>query len=172
MDRSNVRKYVLKQGIHPVTMRTASSRGQRTLALTAEDAEELRKRRLTQGYGPGGILVPALPDDSGLFYVLALVPELSKERIKVGFALSLGSRLESHRTVAPTAAIVSTWPCRRSWESAAIASITREGCTLLGGEVYDCHDLSALIVRGESFFAQLPDVGYLFTEDPYGTIVE
>src|SRR6516162_7596309 len=44
MDRSNTRKYVLKSGIRPHKRRTPDSGRQLTLALTVEEATQIRAR--------------------------------------------------------------------------------------------------------------------------------
>ena len=42
MDRSNLRKYVVSEGITTFQIRTLASRGQKTLALAREDADKIR----------------------------------------------------------------------------------------------------------------------------------
>jgi hypothetical protein len=44
LDRSNARKYVLKNGIRPHKRRTPDSGGQQTLALTVEEATQIREK--------------------------------------------------------------------------------------------------------------------------------
>ena len=50
IDRSNVRKYILKSGFKFIKVRTEESRHQLTLALKKEDAEALIKLRVDQGF--------------------------------------------------------------------------------------------------------------------------
>ena len=149
-----MRKYVLKHGFTPVTIRTPESRAQLTLALTAEDAESIRALRQSQGFGAG-----TQSGDNGLagsFYVVQVVPELAPNRVKLGFATDALARLSAHRTSAPTAQLVKAWPCHRSWEPCAITSMSRIDCRLIVNEVYECDDLAALIARGDDFFALMP----------------
>jgi hypothetical protein len=157
LDKSNTRKYVLKAGFSFLKVRTPEGRGQLTLALAVEDAETIRELRQSQGYvigkHPGKIITD---NGDGFFYIIQLVPELEANRVKLGFATDVDSRLQSHRTAAPTAQLVKAWPCKRSWEPTAITSLTREDCELLSGEVFRVGNLDLLIERGNAFFAIMP----------------
>ena len=152
LDRSNMRKYVLSKGLSPLRVRTPESKGQLTLALTLEDADSIRDWRAKEGFCSN---VPVENGD-GFFYVIQLIPEFDPLRVKLGFTNNVDARLRSHRTAAPTAQVVKFWPCKRSWENAAIASITRLGCTLVANEVYSCADLNNLVERADAFFDLMP----------------
>ncbi len=95
-------------------------------------------------------------DRFGLFYLIQLVPEALHNRVKLGFADDIEKRLAEHRTAAPTARLLKAWPCKRSWDYAAMDSITREGCKLVLNEVYE-GDLDGFIARGDAFFAVMPN---------------
>ena len=86
------------------------------------------------------------------------MPDVIANRLKLGFTTSIQDRLDSYRTLSPTAAVVKSWRCKPTWERCAIDSITRVGVTQLGIEVYDCDDLPALIERAEQFFALMPSL--------------
>jgi len=156
MDRSNARKCALQNGFEFVRVRTSESRGQLTLALPESDFQSLLELRREQGFiiGDNGDMVAS--NENGTFYIIQLVPELSANRMKLGFATSMTSRLRSHKTTSPTAKLIESWPCRAVWEAAAISSITRIDCEWVGGEVFDCGDVDALRARGEEFFAIMP----------------
>lgn len=154
IDRSHVRKYVLKNGFSPVRIRTPESGGQQTLALTKGDAESVRALRQQQGFNHYS---PTPNGTDGFFYIVQVIPELSPNRVKLGFASNAQDRLEAHRTSAPTAILVKTWPCKRAWEVCAIASITRSGCKLVANEVYECDGIQNIIKRGDDFFRLMPD---------------
>jgi hypothetical protein len=64
------------------------------------------------------------------------------------------------------------WPCKRTWEAAAIDCLTREDCQLILNEVFDCDDLQALIARGDAFFAQMPDIGMKLKYSPSSPLSE
>jgi hypothetical protein len=94
-------------------------------------------------------------DRFGFFYLIQLVPEALPNRVKIGFADDFDKRLGEHRTAAPTAKLLKVWPCKRSWDYAAMDSITREECKLVLNEVYES-DIAGFIARGDAFFAVMP----------------
>lgn len=157
LDRSSMRRYILRNKLEPVKVRTLESKGQQTLALTVEDAEFIRERRRQQGYTTKNrIGKPVMDNGEGFFYIIQLVPELEPERVKLGFTCNLENRLSTHRTVAPTAKLLEKWPCHRNWELAAIASLTRENCKSLSNEVFIVQDVDMLVKRAKDFFALMP----------------
>jgi len=152
LDPSNTRKYVLSQGFAFLKQRTPDSRNQLANVLTKEDAEAIKALREAQGF-TGTIVAQG---DEGVFYIVQVVPELDPLRVKLGFASDVSARLQAHRTVAPTAALVGFWPCKRTWERAAMDSIARIGCQVIANEVFQCDGLAGLVDRGEAFFALMP----------------
>lgn len=94
-------------------------------------------------------------DRYGYFYVIQLVPEAVPNRVKIGFADNVATRLNEHKTAAPTAKLLKAWPCKRSWDYAAMDSITREGCKLVLNEVFE-GEILGFIDRGDRFFAMMP----------------
>ena len=150
---SNLRKYALKHGVNLVRIRPPESKGQLTLAVIPEDAEYIRELRQSEGFGNTAIIAK---NGEGVFYAVQLIPEFDPLRVKLGFTQSMNERLQAHRTSAPSAKLVKSWPSRRSWESAAIACLTRTDCKLIANEIYQCDDLDALIHRGDTFFRLLP----------------
>ena len=155
MDRSHMRKYVLANGFTPVSIRTEDSAHQATLALTPEDAESVRSMRVRNGFS--ATFRAPLENGNGVFYVIQVVPDLDPLRVKLGWTHDISSRLDAHRTAAPTAEMVKMWPCRKVWEVAAIHSVTQTDCTNIGSEVYRCSNLQSLIARCEAFFALMPN---------------
>ena len=153
LDRSNMRKYALKVGVKPHKRRTPDSAGQLTLAVTAAEAEFLRTKRREQGFLEASR--PVSPE-VGSFYIIQLVPDLDPHRLKFGFADAIQCRLAQHRTSAPTAQVVKTWPCRRAWEGTVIDGLTAGACRLILNEVYECDDLATVVERGDAIFALLP----------------
>ena len=96
-------------------------------------------------------------DGFGYFYIIQLLPDEIPDRMKIGYTDSLDQRLSDHRVTNPTLKLVQSWPCKRTWEHAATASITREGCTKIGGEVFQ-GDMRGFIDRAEAFFVIMPIV--------------
>jgi hypothetical protein len=159
MDRSQLRKYVLRKGVAWQHVRTPDSHGQVALALTTEAAEHLIALRAEEGFVPGRTrALPVPTEDRGVCYIVQLVPDLAPGRLKVGFAADLAARLAAHRTAAPTAVVLETWPCKRVWEATALDALTACDCTMIGPEVFDCLNIDTVIARGHAFFALLPSL--------------
>jgi hypothetical protein len=134
------------------------------LSLSREDAD-----RLISNHQPR--TSPAANENSdvgrftgfGYFYIIQLHPEDLPNRMKIGYSDDLDIRSSTHRTNAPTLRLLKAWPCKRTWEEAAKASITRECCRRIGGvhsEVFD-GDVQGFLDRAEAYFALMPrpDVG-------------
>ena len=95
-------------------------------------------------------------DRAGSFYIIQLIPEALPNRVKVGYADNVDQRLNEHHTAAPTARLLKSWPCKRSWDYAAMDSITREDCKLVLNEVYE-GEIDGFVKRGDAFFALMPN---------------
>jgi len=154
MDRSHARRYLKKMGVKTQKRRTSDSGNQLCLTVTEEQAEMIVARRRNEGFLGSGKVVAS---ESGVFYVVQLVPDLDPSRIKLGFASDIRERLSQHRTAAPTASVLKTWPSKRSWEQTVIDALVAQGCRLILNEVYECDDLDSLLRRGEELFQILPD---------------
>lgn len=130
------------------------------LLLSKDDADRLvasyEARRGPVAAAGGDPDAAAKYDRFGFFYLIQLVPEALPNRIKIGFADNVEKRLAEHRTAAPTAKLVKAWPCKRSWDYAAMDSITRTGCKLVLNEVYE-GEVSGFLERGEAFFDVMPN---------------
>jgi hypothetical protein len=96
--------------------------------------------------------------DVGYFYLIQLEPEYDPFRFKVGFTTDLTGRLRHHRCSAPFAEYLKNWPCRRTWERAAI-DCTTVNTEQLHTEVFRCASLEAVLARAEQFFATMPTLG-------------
>lgn len=136
-------------------------RGKRgKMFLSREDAEKLIAS-YEAGHGP----ISRTAEDvakfnrAGWFYIAQVVPEFSPYRLKIGYADDLDQRLTEHRTAAPTVKLLKAWPCKKTWDYAAMASITREGCKLVDNEVYE-GDAKGFLERAERFFALMPNPDY------------
>jgi hypothetical protein len=154
MDRSHARRYVLRLGITPHKRRTADSQNQLTLAVNKNEADLIRQKRCEEGFI--GDSKP-IAKDVGVFYIIRLVPELDNRRVKMGFADDLLTRLCQHRTAAPTAHVVASWPCKRSWESTVMDCLSAHGCRLILNEVFECDDVEGLMILGNRLFELFPD---------------
>jgi hypothetical protein len=176
IDKSNARKYILRQGLEFVRVRGEERTHQMVLALSASDAEWAREFRAKEGYyGRVYLIPPSLVEHFppevmqeimkeepltnfvvGSFYIVQTVPDIDPLRIKLGHALDVERRLSSYHTLSPTAKVVKDWPCRMAWEQAAMDSITAKSCKWVGGEVYSCSSIEEVIQRGDAFFSYMP----------------
>ena len=152
--RSYLRKCVLAMGIQPEKVRTEASRNQLTLAVSREEAEDIRAARSGfTGPGPDNLAVGS----DGDFYMLVIDPEVRPGRIKLGFAQSLEQRTRNHYTIAPKLEVAAVWRCKRSWEKTVIAAVgCMPGASHVGGEVYDFEDVEAAIERADTVLRMLP----------------
>ncbi len=154
MDRSHARRYVLKLDVTPTKRRTADSGGQLVLTVSKEEAEFIKKKRGEEGFLGSSKTVDK---EVGSFYVIQLVPELDENRIKLGFAGDVNQRLAQHRTSAPTARVLATWPCKRNWEKTVIDALARVEGKLILNEVYEFADVEQIIEHGNRLFELLGD---------------
>ncbi len=154
IDRSHFRRYVIRLGITPKRRHTRDSGNKLVVTVSAEEADRIRSARRQQGYD-----VDCAETDVavGVFYAAQLVPDLDPNRVKLGFADDAAARLAQHRAAAPTARLLKTWPCKRSWEFTVIDAMTTANCKLILNEVYECCDLDRLLAHGDQLFALLPD---------------
>lgn len=156
VERSSLRKWIVKNEFASCSVRSNDSRGQLSLAFTEDIAEQIREKRHAQGFCFEKQF-PAAVSNIGMFYAIQVAPDLRPERIKLGFATNLVERLAAHRTASPTASVLLVFPCRRTWEFAAIDAITDCDCIPLSNEVFDFQSLEELAVRATRFFSLLPD---------------
>ena len=156
MDRSNARKYILKKGFTFVQVRDPISK-QKALALDGDTLERLLSLRTQEGFSKG-VTVALVSGEVGSFYLIQLIPELNKKRVKLGFSNDMSTRFATHRTTCPTAVLVKSWECKRMWEKAAMDSATRIGCDLIANEVYECDSVEKIKGRLEEFFSIMPNV--------------
>ena len=165
MDHSRARKWLLDHGFEFATVRSAESHGQRTLALREEQIVAAVALRRQQGFQINGQTPSSsetqavMPEsESGWFYIVQLVPELDSRRVKLGFSRNCKLRMDDYRTACPTASLLASWPCKASWETAAIASVTRDDCERIGEEVFQCGCVESLRKRVDEFFGLMPSL--------------
>ena len=155
LDGGTVRRLIARVG-DTLEIELHRGKGDRLL-LSREDADRLiasyeARRRPDESSAEDS----SKYDRFGFFYLIQLVPEVLPNRVKIGFADDADKRLAEHRTAAPTAKILKTWPCKRSWDYAAMDSVSREACKLVLNEVYE-GDVDWFIARGDAFFAVMPN---------------
>ncbi len=154
-----VRRNAKKLNFEIIKTKTPTSSGALVNCLSRQDADELlsffeqRTKGRTQE-SAGDISVQRF----GYFYLIQLIPEAIPNRFKIGYTDNLEQRLSEHRTAAPTSKLIKSWDCKRSWDQAAMDSITRENCAYVLNEVYE-GDMEGFIKRGDEFFGIMPSVG-------------
>lgn len=146
MDRSHLRKLCIRLGIDMQKIRDpdGGGRGQAMLAVSDLDAQRIRAHRAD--YRPGKVQA----DGAGMFYAIRPNPTLAPCRVKVGFSRSLDARLATYRTICPRAELIGSWPCRPSFEAAAIAAVSR-GSVMLSTEILETKPEDVL-TRATEFF--------------------
>ena len=92
--------------------------------------------------------------DDGFFYLILLVPEFSQGRVKAGFTSRLDSRFTEHLMSAPTAKLIYSTPCLRSWETFLLAYVHSHG-KKIRSEVFDVKDTKVLIKNLKTLFSQV-----------------
>lgn len=154
-----IRRTVKRLGLNIFRRVTPTSKGASVAHLSIEDCDRIRVRfenaALQEAIEESDLdQLPSL-QRFGHFYLVQLVPEALPERVKIGFTDNLEKRLAEHRTAAPTARLIKSWPCKRSWDQAAMDAITRTGCALVMNEVYE-GDVDGFVTRADTFFSNLP----------------
>lgn len=153
--RRLVERYGPELGISVQKGRASTSNAKWTHYITTEDADRLSAFYETLHAGIDLTSDGEPFQRQGYFYVIQLVPEALPDRIKIGYTDNLEKRLTEHQTAAPTAKVLASWPCKRSWDYAAMDSITREGCVLVLNEVFE-GDPEGFVRRGSEFFSRMP----------------
>lgn len=152
-NKPHVFKVLKRLGITASLQKSSGARGQKIAIICNADFERLKEALRTDNVGNSGQAVD--PSTSGSFYLIQLEPEYDPGRFKLGFASSLDERLRAHRTAAPLAKLVKTWPCKLLWEKTAIESISF-GFERLHTEVFRAADIRDAVRRCERFFDVMP----------------
>ena len=154
--KAALHRVVRRAAIEPQHVHSEFSRGQRTLAITAEEAD--RVRALVRGRDASVLESQTTHPDNGVFYAVVVDP-IRPGRVKLGFTSDLEQRLSSYRTSSPELQVLFTIPCRRGWEATTMAALTNvEGCSQVRQEVFDYLDSDVLAERARSWFTMLPSV--------------
>lgn len=159
--RQTIHRIVKRLGLHTEKRRDEDRGNQLVTSVSTEDVPTIRGtleqgRRTTSNAAVGS----TFDGEIGFFYIIQLEPDHDEHRFKVGFTTDLQGRLTKHRCSAPFAVCLRSWPCRRTWERAAIDSVT-EDSEQLHTEVFRALDLQKVIERCEGFFGVMPRL-----EDP------
>lgn len=154
--RRLVERYGAELGITLERGRADTTNAKWTHYLSREDADRLVAFYETRHARTEDVVEEGTFQRAGYFYAIQLVPEALPNRIKIGYTDNIEKRLAEHQTAAPTARLLKSWPCKRSWDYAAMDSITREGCTWVLNEVFE-GDPDGFVARATAFFALMPN---------------
>lgn len=156
--RASIFKVVARLGIQPNKRRDVARKNQLVSIVTPSEALAIREAVLrSRAAGDAAGDAGSFAVDEGMCYLIQLEPECDPGRLKVGFTTDLEGRLRHHRCAAPFAVYKRHWPCRRTWERAAIDCMTN-GLEQLLTEVFRGSSLEEMARRGDGFFAVMPPV--------------
>ncbi len=154
--RPTIFRIVRRLGIVTQKRRDEERGNQQVDTIALSDIDQVREALLTgrraASTEPGALIGDG---EIGYFYLVQLEPEHDSGRFKVGFTTDVDGRLTKHRCSAPFAVCVRSWPCRRTWERAAIDCVTAN-CEQLHTEVFRTADLSSIVSRCDAFFSLMP----------------
>ena len=150
-------KIAKRLGIQPTMRRDVDRRNQLVATVTPVEASRIRGEFITRvrNVKESGTETETLVVEDGFFYLVQLEPNHDPGRIKVGFTSDIDGRLSKHRCSAPFAKCLRSWPCRRTWERAAIDSVTT-GLEQLHTEVFRANSVEEVAKRGDRFFSVMP----------------
>ena len=151
-----IHKIVKRLEIPTEKRRDADRGNQLVTTVSGRDVEKIRDA-LSAGRRRRGIIGIEDEDEGGegYFYLIQLEPDHDKQRYKVGFSTDVVGRLAKHRCSAPFAQCLKSWPCRRTWEKAAIDCASID-CEQLHTEVFRASDINTVITRCDRFFDLMP----------------
>jgi hypothetical protein len=142
-------------GIRASQRRDPARGNQNVATASLADASAIRREFARSGDSEAGVAFSLGSDEVGVFYLIQLEPEHDPGRFKVGFTVEMEGCLQKHRCSAPSARVVQTWPCRRTWERAAVDCAT-DGCERLRTEVFRTEVLQRVTESGQRFVDVMP----------------
>ncbi|MBU2511072.1 GIY-YIG nuclease family protein [bacterium] len=151
---TTIRRNVKRLDLEIRNEKTETSKGARVQCLSIDNANLLISHFENRDKPISNSDSAAL-DRFGYFYIIQLIPEAVPDRVKIGYTDNLETRLREHQTAAPTAKYLGHWKCKRSWDQAAMDSITRTDCSLVMNEVYE-GDINGFLKRADEFFKVMP----------------
>ncbi len=154
VEKTTIRRNVKRLNLTVRKEKTPTSKGASAHCLSIDDANQLISHFENRDKPNSKADTPAL-DRFGFFYIIQLIPEALPNRVKIGYTDNLDQRLRAHQCAAPTAKYLGHWKCKRSWDQAAMDSITRDNCHLVMNEVYE-GNIEGFLSRAEEFFNVMP----------------
>lgn len=113
-------------------------------------AEIAKLKRVASAVPVGGLsyrerIPHGRSEHTGVVYAVALIPEITPFRIKIGYsARYAGDRLSAFRTACPTAVIVGAWSAEPFDEARVHAALPNR---IGASEVFICNDIEVLLTE-------------------------
>ncbi len=150
-DASGLRKRIKKHGI---TIQSIKQNNRINSGLLPEDETVIRSwyEDIVDGGGNRKSHDPHYAP--ACFYIIQLTPDTKPERIKVGMAASIDTRLAGHRCTCPTLVLRRTYPATSSHEEVVIQFLTNK-VKKIGTEVFDVPNIGQTISDIDTFFSFL-----------------
>lgn len=140
--RKYIERYYESGEIEKPSMIKISS-GHGTMAIRRDQMEVIRELIIKRKGGRGKVEKVATME-FGFLYLILLVPEFSRTRVKAGFAQNVDIRMTDYLTTNPTAEVLAKLPCKRSWEPFLLAVI-ESNSKKVRSEVFDITNIDKLI---------------------------
>lgn len=150
--KNSLHRLISRLGMETVRIKTEQARGQSAAHITEEDFCILSRHVGSESQ----VGEDTEAQNSGYFYIVQLEPELDPKRLKFGFATTVQDRLRKHMTAAPLSRLLGSWPCKLTWEKAAIDCLS-ENSEQLYTEVFRVEDVEMVLSRADAFFELMPE---------------
>lgn len=141
-----IRRWAAKNNCK-ITRTPSINDSKNNLSICKEDANRLEKYLMKM-------------KSDGFFYFIQPVPELTINRIKLGFSKCVNNRIKQHKCICPNAILVKKWKCQKS-DEARIRNLVTKGCKRLytninnkkcATEVFDCEDYKVVLEKLDEAF--------------------
>jgi hypothetical protein len=152
--KAHIFKILKRLSIETVKEKSSNAKGQKIAYITSKNYDLIKNYLINIKDYSEEIIEQS--DLGGVFYLIQLEPEHDPGRFKLGFATNIEERLRSHKTAAPFAKVLKTWPSLL-WEKTAIDCVT-QGCVRIHTEVFRAESIDEVTLRCESFFNLMPGI--------------
>ena len=150
MNKGNLFKLLKKLKIETSSLRSAKHGQQMLSTITREDASKVIS------YRTGFFKEP--DSKSPVIYLVQLLPDLSPNRVKIGFTSDMASRIRDFKTTCPDLTVIKTWQCpKHALEPGIVALIITSEDRPISDEVYQLSSLEDTMRRAEEDFKLLAE---------------
>jgi len=150
MDKGNLFKLLKKLKIATTPIRSPKHGQQKIAALTKEDVSKVISYR-TDFYREPERKIPVI-------YLVQLLPDLSPNRVKIGYTADILARIRDFKTTCPDLKLVKTWQCsRQTLEPGIVSMIITSDDKSISNEVYQLKNIEDTLRRAEEVFKLLEE---------------